>query len=258
MQAIMKNPLADPYLLGVSSGAGLGAVLAISLGIGTLEGLSGVGVCAFLGAGLISALILIFSAFSGKSGSLSLILIGLALNALCSAVVNFIVQAMADPSKTRSVQFWLMGNISVDDWFSIMGLGVIILLGTFYFMTQSRILDLMLIGDDISLSMGRNLAVYRKIYIAVTAIMTGATVYMTGMIGFVGLLIPHMVRLVIGAGNRRLISASFFTGGCFLVCADLAGRYVIPGMELPIGVTAAVCGAPFFVWMLLSGKYVKR
>lgn len=255
MQAVMNNPLADPYLLGVSPGAGLGAVLAIALGIGAWHGFSGIGICAFLGAGTVSFLILLFSVFSGKKDSLTFILTGFALNALCSAFINYIIQSMADPSRTRSVQFWMMGNILVDDWKSIGSLALVMTAGLVFFMTQRRILDLMLIGDNISITMGRNLAVYRQVYIAFTALLAGSSVYMTGMIGFVGLMVPHAVRLVLGASHKSLIPMSFLCGGCFLICADLAGRYIIPGMELPIGVTSAVCGAPFFLWMMLSGRY---
>jgi iron complex transport system permease protein len=255
MQGVMRNPLADPYLLGISSGASLGAVLTIACGISTVFGLSGIGAFAFLGAGLVSLLILFFTSITGKGGSLILILIGFALNALCSAAVSFIVQAMAEPSKTRSIQFWLMGNIMVDDWISIGILVFVLAAGTLYFLSQWRILDLMLVGDELSISLGKNLAFYRKVYIGVTAIMVGAMVYMCGMIGFVGLLIPHMVRLVYGSRHRSLLPLSFLAGGCFLVGADMIGRNLISGVELPIGVTASVCGAPFFVWMLLSGKY---
>nr|WP_308612134.1 iron ABC transporter permease [uncultured Dialister sp.] len=258
MQAVMRNPLADPYLLGVSPGAGLGAVMAIAFGIETCHGLSGIGICAFLGAGIASILILLFSAISGKKDSLTFILAGFALNTLCSASVNFIIQAMADPSRTRSVQFWMMGNIIVDDWKSIGSLALVMMAGLMFFMSQWRMLDLMLIGDNISITMGRNLAVYRKVYIAFTALLAGSSVYMTGMIGFVGLMVPHAVRLVLGASHKSLIPMSFFCGGCFLICADLAGRYIIPGMELPIGVTSAVCGAPFFLWMMLSGRYGRK
>lgn len=255
MQGVMRNPLADSYLLGISSGASLGAVLAIALGISTIFGLSGIGAMAFIGAGLVSFLILILTGLTRKGGSLILILIGVALNALCSAAVSFIVQGMAEPSKTRSVQFWLMGSIMVDDWKSIGVLALVVGAGTLFFMNQWRIMDLMLMGDDLSISMGKNLSFYRKIYIAVSALMVGTMVYMCGMVGFVGLLIPHVVRLVYGSRHRVLLPLSFLTGGCFLVGADMIGRNLISGIELPIGVTAAVCGAPFFVWMLLSGKY---
>lgn len=258
MQAVMKNPLADPYLLGISSGASLGAVLAIWAGVGTFWGLDGVGAFSFLGAGIVSVLILFISSLTGKGGSLTLLLSGFALNAACSAMVSFIITAMADASKTRSVQFWMMGNLRADTWTPIGVILLIVLGGSLYFYSRRRILDLMLMGDDISLTLGQKLPLYRKIAIAVTALMVGSMVYISGMIGFVGLLIPHGVRLLIGSGHTKLLPLAALAGGTFLCWADIIGRNLIAGVELPIGVTAALVGSPFFVWMLLSRKYVNR
>lgn len=258
MQAVMKNPLADPYLLGISSGASLGAVIAIWLGVGALAGLDGVGGFAFLGAGLVSICILFISTLTGKGGSLTLLLAGFAFNAGCSAAVSFIITAMADPNKTRSVQFWMMGNIRIDSWFSIGVIAIVVMVGGLYFFSQRRLLDLMLMGDDLSLTLGQKLSVYRKVYIAVTAFMIGSLVYVSGMIGFVGLIIPHAVRLVSGSIHGKLIPLSALAGGTFLCWADIIGRNLISGVELPIGVTAALVGAPFFLWMLFERKYVKQ
>ena len=167
MQAVVRNPLADPYLLGVSSGASLGAVLAIALGVGSLFGMDGTGACAFLGAGAASLLILVIASVTRRSGgSLTLLLAGFALNAACSAAVSFIVAALAEPSKTRSIQFWMMGGIVTGGWMSALTLLLITTAGVLYFCTQRRILDLMLVGDELSLSMGRDLARYRKLYIS--------------------------------------------------------------------------------------------
>lgn len=250
MQAVMKNPLADPYLLGLSSGASLGAVLAIAMGAGMVWGLDSVGVFAFFGAGAVSLLILLVASVTGKGDHLTLLLSGFAMNAACSAAVSFIVTAMANPSQTRSVQFWMMGQIMADRWSVIAILAAVTIVGICFFFSQSRILDLMLMGDDLSLSMGRNLSVYRKIYIMVTAVMVGSAVYCAGMIGFIGLLIPHAARIVSGSAHRRLLPLSALLGGCFLVWADIIGRNAVPGMEIPIGITAALAGAPFFVWIL--------
>ena len=254
----MKNPLADPYLLGISSGASLGAVLAIALGIGTIGGLDGIGAAAFLGAGLVSLLILLISSISGKGEGLTLLLAGFALNAACSAAVSFFVTVVADTSKTRSIQFWMMGNIRADSWMAIGILAILVTAGCFFFFSQRRILDLMLVGDDLSLTMGQKLSVYRKVYIAVMALLVGAVVYMSGMIGFVGLIIPHGVRLLVGASHGRLLPLAALTGGTFLCWADILGRNAISGLELPIGVMAALAGSPFFLWMLVSGKQVRR
>ena len=180
------------------------------------------------------------------------------MNALCSAALSFIIQAMADTHKTKSVQFWLMGNIMADSWADIGILAGIIAAGSIFFMGQRRILDLMLIGDELSLSMGRNLAVYRKIYILVVAVLVGSIVYVAGMVGFIGLIIPHMVRMAAGSGHKALIPLAGLAGGCFLAWADVLGRNLINGTELPVGIMAAVCGAPFFAWLLLGGKYGGR
>ncbi len=256
MQAVMRNPLADPYLLGVSSGASLGAVLAIAGGVGTLWGLDGTGAFAFLGAGAVSAFILLMASFSrGSGGSMTLLLAGFAMTAACSAAVSFIVSAVADPGKTRTMQFWMMGNIMDASWTTAGVLAAVVALGTLYFFSQQRVLDLMLVGDELSLSMGRNLALYRKIYIAVTAVMVGSAVYASGMIGFVGLLIPHAVRFITGSAHRRVVPMSALAGGCFLAWASIIGRNLVSGMELPIGVTTTLAGAPFFVWLLLQRRF---
>lgn len=258
MQAVMKNPLADPYLLGISSGASLGAVLAIALGIGMIGSFDGIGAAAFLGAGLVSLLILLISSISGKGEGLTLLLAGFALNAACSAAVSFFVTVVADTSKTRSIQFWMMGNIRADSWMAIGILAILVTAGCFYFFSQRRILDLMLMGDDLSLTMGQKLGTYRKVYIAVMALLVGAVVYMSGMIGFVGLIIPHGVRLLVGSSHGRLLPLAALTGGTFLCWADILGRNAISGLELPVGVMAALAGSPFFLWMLISGKQVRR
>ena len=258
MQAVMRNPLADPYLLGISSGAGLGAVIAMALGADAYLGVHGVSMCAFLGAVGISLAILFVASAAGKGDSLTLLLVGFAMNALCSAALSFIIQAMADTHKTKSVQFWLMGNIMADSWTDIGILAGIIAAGSIFFMGQRRILDLMLIGDELSLSMGRNLAVYRKIYILVVAVLVGSIVYVAGMVGFIGLIIPHMVRMAAGSGHKSLIPLAGLAGGCFMAWADVLGRNLINGTELPVGIMAAVCGAPFFAWLLLGGKYGGR
>ena len=256
MQAVMRNPLADPYLLGISSGASLGAVLAISLGISAIGSFDGVGLFAFVGAATVSMAILCISSITGKGGSLTLLLSGFALNAACSAAVSFLITLMADSSKTRTVQFWMMGQLRMDSWLSIGVIGCLVTAGTLFFMSQRRMLDLMIIGDTLSLTLGAKLSVYRKWYIAVTALLVGSLVYAAGMIGFVGILVPHAVRLFTGSSHGHLIPFSALVGGVFLSWADIWGRNLLPGLEIPIGIMAALAGAPFFVWMLLRRKYV--
>jgi hemin transport system permease protein hmuU len=162
---------------------------------------------------------------------------------------------MAEPSKTRSIQFWMMGSLGTARPALLAVLALVMAAGVLYFVSQRRVLDLMLMGDEISLSMGRDLALYRKIYIAVTAVMVGSAVYAAGMIGFVGLVVPHAVRLVTGSAHRYVIPLSALGGGAFLAWANIIGRNIVPGTELPIGVTTTLAGAPLFLWMLFRRKY---
>lgn len=213
MQAVMRNELADPFLMGISSGAGLGAVLSIALGLES----AGVGLFAALGAFGASVLVLLIVTIFGKGDTLMFLLSGFAVNAACSSFMNVLITSLSDPRRTRSVQFWLMGSLMNNDWNSVGILFVIILAGSLFFASQYRILDLMVMGDELSVTLGRNLALWRKVYILVTAVMVGAIVYMAGMIGFVGLLAPHFVRLIVGAAHIRLIPLCAL-GGRLLSC----------------------------------------
>ena len=254
MQAVMRNALADPFLMGISSGAGLGAVLSIAFGLEA----AGVGLFAALGALGASILVLLMVTVLGRGDTLMFLLAGFAVNAACSSFMNVIITSVSDPRRTRSVQFWLMGSLMNNDWTSVGILFAVILAGTLFFATQYRILDLMVMGDNLSITLGKNLAFWRKVYILVTAVMVGAIVYMTGMIGFVGLLAPHFIRMFTGSSHIRVIPLCALGGGCFLVWADVIGRNAVPGVAFPIGVTAALAGAPLFLWMLLKGRYTGK
>lgn len=251
IQAVVKNPLADPYLLGISSGASFGAVSSIIIGIPTFLGIHGVSIFSFLGALSASAVILLLNSIIGKRGNLSLILSGFIVNSFCSAMVSLMIIMAADSRKTQSVQFWLMGNMSIDNMSTVFILAVLTSFITIFFIKQHRILDLMLVGDDLSLTMGYHLSAYRKWYIGIISILVGGIVYMTGIIGFIGLIIPHIVRKISGSGHKKLIPLSALTGGIFLVWTDVIGRSIIPGIEFPIGISTAIFGAPLFLWLLL-------
>lgn len=255
MQAVLKNPLADPYLLGISSGAGLGAIISIVLGISVLWGYSGIGVFAFLGALIVSVIIVGLSSIGRKSNSLFLLLAGFSVNAMCSAIINLSILIMADTQKTRTVQFWLMGVLSFKDWETTLLLGIITMGGIAFFLTQTRVLDVMLIGDELALTMGQNIAFWRKIYILVISVMVGSVVYVAGMVGFVGLLVPNIVRFFVGSGHGRLLPISAILGGWFLVWADILGRTVITGNSLPLGIVSATVGIPLLIGLLIFPKY---
>lgn len=255
MQAIVKNPLADPYVLGISSGASLGATVALGLGAGTALGALGVGGAAFAGTLAVSALVLIISNLGGPANSVKLVLSGVAIGALCSAVSNFVIYIVNDPNVTQSVSFWTLGSLAGATWPVSMGILAAGTAGTAFFWTQSRVLDLMLLGDDASITLGVPLGRMRKAYLAVTSLLVAVCVYASGTIGFVGLVIPHAVRMVSGSSHRGLVPLSALAGGVFVVLADVLARAVIPGSEMPIGILISLVGAPAFIYMMVRRTY---
>lgn len=255
MQAIVKNPLADPYILGVSSGASLGATLAIFLGIGSVFSSNAIGVMGFIGAFSISILVLIISNIGGRSNSTKLILAGMALSSICSSFSSFIIYISDDSEKLKTISFWLMGSLAGAKWEQIRFILPIIILGTIFFMTQYRTLNLMLLGDEVSITLGTDLHKYRIVYLLITSFMIGVIVYASGMIGFVGLIIPHMVRSILGTDHRRIILISALLGSIILIWADVFSRIIIKGTEIPIGIIISVIGTPLFLYLMIKKDY---
>ena len=255
MQAIVKNPLADPYVLGVSSGASLGATAAIMLGFGSFLGANAVGVFAFAGAFGISLLVLLISQVGGRSTPVKLLLAGMALSAVCSAFSSFIIYVTNDSKATETLTYWLMGSLAGAKWSSLAVLFPFVVLGTGFFWTQYRTLNLMLMGDDVSITLGTNLHRYRQLYLVTAAMMIGFVVCYSGMIGFVGLVIPHVVRMILGTDHKKVIPVSALLGGIFLIWADVLCRVIVPHSELPIGIFISMIGAPCFLYLMIRKKY---
>lgn len=255
MQAIVKNPLADPYVLGVSSGASLGATLAILLGVGSFLGSNFVGIMGCAGAFAISLLVLLISNIGSRSNSVKLLLAGMALSSVCSAFSSFIVYFANDKEGMMSVTYWLMGSLAGAKWENIAVIFPLILLCIFFFITQYRILNLMLLGDEVSITLGTDLHHYRNLYLLVASLMIGFIVYASGMIGFVGLIVPHVVRFLVGTDHKKLIPVSALSGAILPVWADVLCRVVIPKNELPIGILISMIGAPCFIYLMARRSY---
>ena len=255
MQAVVKNPLADPYILGISSGASLGATLAILLGIGAAFGTASVGIMAFLGAFSISMLVVLCANVGGRANAIKLLLAGMALSAICSAFSSLIVYLSNNKQGIQNIAYWLMGSLAGAKWDSLAFIFPIVLLCTLFFCTQYRTLNLMLLGDEVSITLGTNLHVYRHVFLIMSSLMVGFIVYSSGMIGFVGLLIPHVVRMLFGTDHRRLIPISALIGSVFLIWADVLCRIILPNSELPIGILTSIIGAPWFVYLMMKKKY---
>lgn len=255
MQAIVKNPLADPYVLGISSGASLGATIGIVLGIGTIFGGNFVGVLAFIGALTTSFLVMAIANVGGRANAGKLILAGMAINTVCSAFSSFILYL--DTSKTASAEVvqWTMGNLANTKWSEIQVIFPVILAGTLIFWTQFRSLNLMLLGDDTAVTLGTDLHRTRICYLILSSVMMGFAVYACGTIGFVGLVIPHIVRMFYGTDHKKLIPLSALVGAVFLVWADVACRIVLENSELPVGIFTSLIGGPCFIYLMVKRSY---
>lgn len=256
MQAVVRNPLANPYILGISSGASLGATMSIILGSFAFFGNYGVSIGAFLGALLTSFFVFII-AFSGKSSrnTIKLLLAGMAVNAICSAFTNFIIYTAKDAEGIRSVTFWTMGGLTASSW-NLLGIpSIVVILGTVFFLTQFRILNTLLIGDEAAITLGINVSAIRKTYLIVSSAITGVVVAASGTIGFVGLIVPHVVRMIVGSDHRRVLVISVIAGAIFLIWCDVVARMILGNSELPIGIVTSMIGGPFFVWLMLTKSY---
>lgn len=255
MQAVVKNPLANPYTLGVSAGASLGATLAIMLGVGSFLGDNFVGLTACIGAFLCSISVYIISSIGGKSNTVKLLLSGMAFSAICSAFSNFIIYIASDAEGMKSLSFWLMGSLAGIKWEGLPIISIVVIVGILFFLTQFRNLNILLLGDEVALSLGTDLNKYRKFYLIITSLITGFIISTAGTIGFVGLIIPHIVRMLIGTDHKKLLPISIIIGAIFMIWCDVIARTLLGNGELPIGIVTSMIGAPFFIWLMIKQTY---
>ena len=257
MQASVQNPLADPYILGISSGAALGATFSIMLGfsVGGLLGEFGVASWAFIGALGAAALVLGLAGIGGKTSSVKLVLAGTVINALCNALSNFIIYFAKNAEGIRSVSFWTMGSLASAEWKTLPFISVIVIVTIVFFLFQSRVMNTMLMGEETAVTLGVNLDFYRRLYMVISSIITGILVSTCGIIGFVGLIVPHIVRSVVGSDHKRLVPTSILFGSLFMIWTDFFARTVVPNGELPVGIVTSLLGAPVFMYMLIKKSY---
>jgi iron complex transport system permease protein len=254
LQALLRNPLADPYVLGVSSGAALGVAIAVLFGIGTtVLALSLLPVCGFAG-GLVALLVIYrMAATSDRLPIHSVLLAGVILNAIFSALIMFITSIM-EPNRSFGMMAWLMGSLTAPAYPVLGALTAYLLLGLVLLLKQVRVLNVLALGEEPARSLGINTEGAKRFIFLLSALMTGAVVSFSGMIGFIGMIIPHAVRLVLGADHRLLLPASALVGGMFLMVADTIARTAFVPSEVPVGVITALAGGPFFVYLLVWRK----
>ncbi len=255
MQAIVQNPLADPYVLGVSSGASLGATLALMAGIGSIFGSNSVGVMAFIGALITSFAVLAVANMGGKATSGKLILAGMAISSVCSAFSNFVIYITNDKNASAEIVRWTMGSLGGASWERVMIMLPLTIACALIFWTQYRNLNLMLLGDDVSITLGTDLHRIRTVYLILASVLVGFAVYSAGMIGFVGLVIPHIIRILFGTDHKKLIPLSALLGASFLIWCDVLCRIILKNSEMPIGVLVSIIGAPCFIYLLVRKSY---
>lgn len=252
LQAVVRNPLADPYVLGVSSGASLAAVAVLTLGGLTGSGLAatvGVSGAAFVGAVVTLAAVLVLGHRRSRLDPQRLLLAGVALSYLLQAMTTFL-QLRVSSNQLAAVLFWLLGTVAGADWAELGLPALLVVVATVWLMAHGRQLNALLLGDDAAASLGVAVSRLRLSLLVVAAALTATVISVAGGVGFVGLVAPHCVRLLVGADHRRLLPAAALLGGVFLVLADLLGRVAAQPLELPLGVITAVAGVPFFLVLL--------
>ena len=253
LQSLLRNPLADPYLLGISAGASTGAVLVAVLGLGA--GAISLSAGAFAGAITAFALVIVLARISGPaSTSAQIILAGIAGSQLFNAITAFLITKSASSEQARGIMFWLLGNLSGVRWSSVWLAVPVAVLGLAVCMWHRRALDAFTFGADSAASLGIPVRRVQLLLISCAALVTAVMVSIVGSIGFVGLVIPHAVRLLSGTGHGRLVPLSALGGALFLIAADILSRTLIKGQVIPVGVVTALIGAPVFALILISRR----
>lgn len=253
-QSILQNPLASPFGLGISSGAGLGAAIVIIFGL-TAAGLGTLilpGVSLGFALATVFFVVLISSRLDSGMSNVTIILVGTVFSLFCNAVMNLL--AASSPAYGERVQLWLLGSFSMKEWNAVCVLALAAVLGLVFFLFYARELDVMTFGEESAQAMGVDLLKLKRVLLAAVAALTGAAVAFVGIIGFVDLIAPHIVRRWFGAAHRKVLPASALFGGTFLVLCDLAARTLIPAREIPIGAITALLGAPFFLYIFFAGR----
>ena len=247
-QAIFKNPMADPFVLGISSGAAFGATIGIVLSIpATFLGMNTVSAFAFAGALLSIFFVYHIAKVGRQANTTSLLLCGVAVNQLLTAVISFAMLISANEMK--KIYFWTLGSFSARGWDHVTTVLPYIVIGLAVVFLFARELDIMVLGDETAVRFGVNVERNKPILFVVTSLMMAACVSVSGIIGFVGLVSPHIVRLIFGPVHRRLLPMSFVLGGIVLCICDTIARSVMAA-EIPVGIITAIVGAPFFIYLL--------
>ncbi len=251
-QGLLRNPLADPFIIGTSSGAGLGAVIAIFLGV-SLSNL-GIPLFAFLFALLSIILVYNIAGTQGKTSIQTLLLAGIIVSSFLSALMMLIMSL--NRKEISNILFWIMGNLTENNTGLIKVCGIFVLLSIFIVMLFARDLNIMSLGEETAGQLGIETEKTKKFLFVLASLIVGAVVSVSGMIGFVGLIVPHITRMIVGPDHRILIPSSALAGAILLIIADTIARTIASPVEIPVGIVTALFGAPFFIYLLRKSKRV--
>lgn len=250
LQAVVRNPLADPFVFGVSSGASLAAVAALTLTSGVLAAVS-TPVAAFVGALATTIAVFVLAQRGGRVNPSRLVLAGVAVSYLLSSLTSYLVLRASGPgSGVGQVLSWLAGSLAAATWSDLGVPTVVLVTATVVLVLFAGVLNAFLIGDETAASLGVDVARMRLLLFVITSLLVGVAVAVSGAIGFVGLVVPHAVRMLVGSDHRWVLPASALAGGLLLVVVDIGARLVLAPSEIPVGLLTAVVGAPFFLWLL--------
>lgn len=249
LQALIRNPLADPYLFGVSSGASAGAVSFIIF-IGSSRYSYMLPFTAFLGALLATGLVFFIMITHRKMQPSQWILAGVAVGFIFTALTNLIIFSAENRGATQRAIFWMLGGLGNAEWSQFFIACLVLVFGSLYLSVHGRSLNALMIGEESAITLGVNVNRLRKSLFIICALITGVMVAFSGAIGFVGLMLPHIVRMLVGADHRRVLPICLLAGAIFLIWVDVIGRTVLSPEELPIGIVTALIGAPFFIWLM--------
>ncbi|MFC6880609.1 MULTISPECIES: FecCD family ABC transporter permease [Actinomadura] len=249
LQALVRNPLADPMLMGVSSGATVGAVLVMTFHL-AFAGTFSLPVSAFAGALLALVLVVALARSGGRMTTVRLVLSGVATAEVLQAVASFLIVTSDDPHKADAALRWMLGGLAGSTWDLVWLPALAVVAGTAALLGVSRSLNLLLAGEEAAAAMGLDVHRFRAALFTLVAALVGTIVAVSGAIGFVGLMMPHVVRLLVGADHRRALPAVALLGAAFLMAADVAARTVIAPEEIPVGIITALVGGPFFLWLM--------
>lgn len=255
MQTLVRNPLADPYLLGVSSGASVGATAVITIGIFSSFGLYALSAGALVGALGATATVYLITLAQGGLTPLRLILTGVVASSAFSALSSFLVFKSPDARAAQGVMFWMLGSVVGAQWDRLLLPALVVLVAFIALMLLSNPLDAMAAGPDTAAALGIHVGRLRQVLFFIQALLVGAMVAVAGGIGFVGLVIPHLARMLVGSLHRRLLPISMVLGALFVVWVDVIARIAAPPQEIPLGVVTGVLGAPLFLLLMGRGSY---